>query len=126
MGAVIIKMMSSTSTTSTNGTILISESEFCVDLESCGLFQFYQGGRLGRPRKYNSWLFQLARSLPMKRYLSAERDHGYFAKNGYRKCPPESRRTSPPRWSRALRGSGARRPEGWRHRRCPARDRPKR
>src|SRR5437660_2649292 len=37
MGAVIIKMMSSTSTTSTNGTMLISESEVCVDLESCGM-----------------------------------------------------------------------------------------
>src|SRR5438552_4699726 len=85
MGAVIIKMMSSTSTTSTNGTILISESEVCVDLESCGMFPFYQGGRLGRPRKSNSWLFQSVRSLPMIRYLSAERDHGYFAKNGYRK-----------------------------------------
>src|SRR5437016_5263999 len=38
IGAVIIKMMSSTRTTSTNGTMLISESEVCVDLESCGIF----------------------------------------------------------------------------------------
>src|SRR5713226_3556517 len=35
MGAVIMKMMSSTRTTSTKGTMLISESEVCVDLESC-------------------------------------------------------------------------------------------
>src|SRR5207302_3931952 len=95
MGAVIIKMMSSTSTTSTNGTILISESEVCVDLESCGMFPFYQGGRLGRPRKSNSWLFRSAPSLPMKRYPSAERDHGYFAKNGYRKRRRGSRRKGP-------------------------------
>src|SRR5258707_2278689 len=38
MGAVIMKMMSRTSTTSTKGTMLISESEVCVDLESCGIF----------------------------------------------------------------------------------------
>src|SRR6266702_7072221 len=35
MGAVIMKMMRRTRTTSTNGTMLISESEVCVDLESC-------------------------------------------------------------------------------------------
>ncbi len=34
----IMKMMSRTSTTSTKGTMLISESEVCVDLESCGIF----------------------------------------------------------------------------------------
>src|SRR5205814_9121508 len=34
MGAVIIKMMSKTRTTSTNGTMLISESEVCVVLRS--------------------------------------------------------------------------------------------
>src|SRR5712664_713215 len=38
MGAVIMKMMSSTRTTSTKGTMLISESEVCVDLESCGIY----------------------------------------------------------------------------------------
>jgi hypothetical protein len=37
IGAVIMKMMSSTRTTSTKGTMLISESEVCVDLESCGM-----------------------------------------------------------------------------------------
>src|SRR6266566_8801944 len=37
IGAVIMKIMSSTRTTSTNGTMLISESEVCVDLESCGM-----------------------------------------------------------------------------------------
>src|SRR5438105_3416344 len=35
MGAVIMKMMRRTRTTSTNGTILISESEVCVDLTIC-------------------------------------------------------------------------------------------
>src|SRR5260370_4381334 len=38
IGAVIMKMMSSTRTTSTKGTMLISESDVCVDLESCGIF----------------------------------------------------------------------------------------
>src|SRR5258708_19950841 len=38
MGAVIMKMMSRTSTTPTQGTMLISESEVCVDLEICGIF----------------------------------------------------------------------------------------
>src|SRR5205807_211983 len=35
MGAVIMKMMRRTRTTSTNGTMLISESEVCVDLTIC-------------------------------------------------------------------------------------------
>src|SRR5439155_25164313 len=85
MGAVIMKMMSSTRTTSTNGTMLISESEVCVDLESCGMFPVYQGGRWGRPRKSNSLLFRSARSLPKQKWRAAEQDDGYFAKNGYRK-----------------------------------------
>src|SRR5258707_9638410 len=38
MGAVIMKMMSKTRTTSTKGTMLISESEVCVDLESCCIY----------------------------------------------------------------------------------------
>jgi hypothetical protein len=37
MGAVIMKMMSRTSTMSMNGTMLISESEVCVDLEREGM-----------------------------------------------------------------------------------------
>src|SRR5260370_37620001 len=37
MGAVIMKMMSSTSTMSMNGTMLISEREVCVDLEREGM-----------------------------------------------------------------------------------------
>src|SRR5215470_12761594 len=37
MGAVIMKMMSRTRTTSTKGTMLISEKEVCVVLESCGM-----------------------------------------------------------------------------------------
>src|SRR5580692_3544335 len=37
IGAVIMKMISSTSTTSTNGTMLISESEVCVCLASDGI-----------------------------------------------------------------------------------------
>src|SRR5882672_11876535 len=50
IGAVIMKIISSTRTTSTNGTMLISESEVCVDLESCGIFSESlvrpgQGGR---------------------------------------------------------------------------------
>src|SRR5262245_33815703 len=35
MGAVIMKMMSNTRTTSTNGTMLISESDVCVALPVC-------------------------------------------------------------------------------------------
>src|SRR5712692_3466763 len=37
IGAVIIKMTSSTRTTSMKGTMLISDSEICVCLESCGI-----------------------------------------------------------------------------------------
>ena len=37
MGAVIMKMMSRTSTMSMNGTMLISEREVCVDLEREGM-----------------------------------------------------------------------------------------
>src|SRR6476661_2289230 len=37
MGAVIMKIMRSTRTTSMNGTMLISESVLCVVLESCGI-----------------------------------------------------------------------------------------
>src|SRR5260370_32122901 len=52
MGAVIMKMMSSTRTTSTKGTMLISESEVCVDLESCGIYcDFTNATGLGRPQK---------------------------------------------------------------------------
>src|SRR5579864_6925813 len=38
IGAVIMKMMSRTRTTSMNGTMLMSESEVCVCLASCGMF----------------------------------------------------------------------------------------
>ena len=44
IGAVIMKMMRSTRTTSMNGTMLISESVLCVFLESCGIVFT---GRLG-------------------------------------------------------------------------------
>src|SRR5271169_3999927 len=37
MGAVIMKMMRRTRTTSMNGTMLMSERELCVDLVSCGM-----------------------------------------------------------------------------------------
>src|SRR5215470_12071346 len=37
IGAVIIKMISSTSTTSMNGTMLISDSDDCVFPASCGI-----------------------------------------------------------------------------------------
>lgn len=37
MGAVIMKMMSSTRTTSTSGTIFISESDVSVCRETCGM-----------------------------------------------------------------------------------------
>src|SRR6266705_5766117 len=37
IGAVIMKMMRSTRTTSMNGIILISESDVCVCFESCGI-----------------------------------------------------------------------------------------
>jgi hypothetical protein len=41
--------MSSTRTTSTNGTMLISESEVCVDLESCGMVpEFLARGLVGK------------------------------------------------------------------------------
>jgi hypothetical protein len=42
-GAVIMKIMRSTITTSMNGTMLISESVLCVVLESCGIV--FNGGR---------------------------------------------------------------------------------
>src|SRR6266702_172642 len=49
--AVIMKMISNTRTTSTNGTMLISESEVCVDLESGGVFliRYMRPGRTGAP-----------------------------------------------------------------------------
>src|SRR5208282_5684626 len=47
IGAVIMKMMRSTRTTSMNGTMLISESDVCVPLASCGMF-LVAGGRAGR------------------------------------------------------------------------------
>ena len=85
-GAVIMKMMSSTRTTSTNGTMLISESEVCVDLESCGIYNdCTNAAGLGRPRKPRSELFRSARSLPRQTCPGAERDHEYFAESGYRK-----------------------------------------
>src|SRR5690349_117422 len=45
MGAVIMKMMRSTKTTSMNGTMLISESDVCVPLEICGIDFFAAGGK---------------------------------------------------------------------------------
>src|SRR5882724_5268479 len=51
IGAVIMKMISRTSTTSTNGTMLISESEVCVCLESDGIGTLF------------SWALQLPFSI---------------------------------------------------------------
>src|ERR1700674_607539 len=50
IGAVIIKMMSNTRTTSMKGTMLMSESEVCVCLESCGIvsLDYRRPGRGGR------------------------------------------------------------------------------
>src|SRR6266566_4935944 len=67
MGAVIIKMMSSTSTTSTNGTMLISESEVCVDLESCIYFDFSKTAGSGRPRNLIDGFFDQRSHFQRKR-----------------------------------------------------------
>src|SRR6266403_656091 len=67
MGAVIIKMMSSTSTTSTNGTMLISESEVCVDLESCIYFDFSKTAGSGRPRNLINGFFDQRSHFQRKR-----------------------------------------------------------
>ena len=55
MGAVIMKMISSTKTTSMNGTMLISESDVCVCL-TCGIVgwrRFYGGAAKFQPKVFS-------------------------------------------------------------------------
>src|SRR5271165_6474115 len=44
MGAVIMKMISKTRTTSMNGTMLISDKDDCVDLDICGIGSYARPG----------------------------------------------------------------------------------